>query len=576
VSLRRLWVAILVLIAGGLTVVARAVQVTVVDGAVWKERAQRQHQQVIQVPGPRGAIRSSDGYLLATSVDRVAIQVDCRLLDEPAIFARAVAPLLGLDSAELADRLDNGPRTIWLAKKVPAEVGDAVRQLAPTAVVLVPDFARVYPLGSLAAPVVGFVGREELRTVGRAGLEHHYDALLAGEPQTHLAVNDAIQRRVRLEQLEQGRDGGDLELTLHVRLQAVCERELEWAIEEVRADAASAVVLDPRSGRLLALASLPSFDPSAPGRVAARQWRLRPVQDAIEPGSTVKPVVAAAALSAGAVRNGERFDCRGRGTSVAGYWIRDHADPGLYTIDEVVVYSANTGIIEIASRVAPDQLWTTFRAFGFGARSGVGFPAEARGLVPEPGTWSKLSPTGFALGQELTVTPLQMALAYAAIANGGWLPEPRLVDRATAEDWSVAAEGPCRARVLDGALADRLTAMLESVIVEGTGQEGQVRGFRVAGKTGTAQRAVDGVFDDEHHVAWFAGFMPLPDPRVVIVVAIENPRADFWASTSAAPVFARIAEAAACYLDLPSSSSRVDGLRLTQTSTVSGRRGGGA
>ena len=572
---RRMWVVVLMLVVGGMTVVARAVQITVVDGEQWRDRARRQHQQVIKVPGPRGTIRTADGYVLATSLERVAIQANTHLLDDPELFAQAAAPLIGIDGDELSKRLTDGPRTVWLAKQASVETGEAVRELAPTAVVLVPDFARVYPLGEVAAPVVGFVGREELRMVGRAGLEHHYDDKLAGEPQTYLAVNDAIQRKVRLERLERGRDGKDLELSLHARLQAVCETELQRAVKELRADAASAVILDPRTGAILALGSVPSFDPAAPGRVPPEQWRLRPVQDAIEPGSTVKPVVAAAALIVNSVRPGERFNCLGRGVRLAGFWIRDHVEPGRYTLDEVVAYSANTGIIEVVERIPQNDLYRTFAAFGFGRRSGIDFPAEARGLMPEVQTWSKLSRAGFALGQELTVTPLQMALAYAAIANGGWLPEPCLFTSASADEGLGSADGQSRARVLDERLSARLTSMLEAVVDEGTGEEARIAGLRVAGKTGTAQLAVNGGFDDDHHVAWFAGFLPLPDPRIVIVVAVENPRVDFWASTVAAPVFARIAEAAAGHLDIPLEGNEADAVRLARTDTTGGGQGGG-
>jgi len=576
VRAQRLWAVVLMLVVGGVTVVARAVQVTIVDGELWRDRAKRQHEQVIEVPGPRGDIRTADGYVLATSLERVAIQADTELLDDPELFARAAAPLLGLDGDDLTTRLVDGPRTVWVAKQVSPDIGKVVRELAPTAVVLVPDFARIYPLGELAAPVVGFVGREELQMVGRAGLEHRYDEKLAGDPQTFLAVNDAIQRKVRLERLERGRNGCDLELTLHARLQAVCEVELKRALKELDADAASAVVLDPRTGAVLALGSVPSFDPTSPGRVPARQWRLRPVQDAFEPGSTVKPMVAAAALSCDAVRPGERFDCFSRGIRLAGFWIRDHVEPGRYTIDEVVAHSANAGIIEIVERIPQEHLFQTFAAFGFGRRSDIGYPAEARGLMPGVATWSKLSRAGFALGQELTVTPLQLALAYAAIANGGWLPKPCLVKRVDGGGDSIPTDGSCPARVLDEALAARLTAMLEAVIDDGTGAEARVRGIRVAGKTGTAQRAVGGGFDDVHHVAWFAGFLPLPDPRVVIVVEVENPRADFWASTAAAPVFARIAEASVDHLDMARDGEGLSVVQVARVEDTDRPHGGGA
>jgi cell division protein FtsI/penicillin-binding protein 2 len=261
-------------------------------------------------------------------------------------------------------------------------------------------------------------------------------------------------------------------------------------------------------------------------------------------------MVVAAALSCDVVRPGERFDCRHGGTRVAGHWIRDHVDPGLYTLDEIIVHSANVGIIQVAERVPKEILWRTFDAFGFGRRPGIDFPAEARGLLPEPRTWSKMSPAGFALGQELTISPLQLAMAYAAIANGGWLLQPQLVI-SDAGAGGRTADSP-QIRVMDEDLARRLRDMLEGVVREGTGELARVPGFRTAGKTGTAQRAVAGTFDDEHHVAWFAGFLPMPDPRLVVVVAVEDPSTiDFWASTVAAPIFADIAEASVCLLDLP-------------------------
>lgn len=549
-SRRRFLALVAVLALGATAVFARAIQISIVQNELWAERARRQQRKVIEVPGPRGNIDTSDGYLLATSISRVAVQVDTRLLTYPEIFVRVAAPLVGVSEGELAKRLRRGPRAVWLAQRMTREDGESIRSLAPQAVVLVPDFARAYPLGVLAAPVVGFVGREELRTVGRAGYEHHFDALLAGEPEQYLTINDAVQRKVRLERLRGGRPGFDLHLTLNARIQARCEEALQVATEEHRARGASAVVMEARTGRILALASLPSFDPSDPGDARPENWRLRPVQDAYEPGSTVKPFVAAAALSSGAVRRGERFDCRSRGIEVSGRWIRDHADPGVYTLDEVITYSANAGIIEVAERIRPEALWRAFDAFGFGRRTGLGFPGEASGLLAQPASWSQMSRAGIALGQEVTVSPLQLAAAYAAIANGGWLPCPQLIEKDAKDSDPKRANG-CGVRVMDEALARRLSSMLESVVVEGTGELAQVPGFRTAGKTGTAQRAFRGAFDDKHHVAWFAGFLPMPDPSLVVVVAIEEPAGeDYWASTVAAPVFADIAQAAACLLDL--------------------------
>ena len=546
---RRLSVVVAVLALGAALVIGRAVQVSIIEHEEWQAEALIQQRRVIEVPGPRGTISTSDGYVLATSLERVAIKVDTKFLAYPELFVQAAAPILDIPESELSRRLGSKSRSVWLAKRVPLEVGEQIRALDSGSVGLLPDFERIYPQGALAAPVVGFIGFEELNAIGRAGLEYSYDAYLAGEPEQYLSINDAILRKVRMERLHGGRAGLDLELTLNARLQARCETILDTAINAHDARAASAVVVDVHSGRILALASLPSFDPANPGAAKAENWRLRPVQDAFEPGSTVKPIVAAVALSAGVVRPGETFDCFERGVRIAGHWVRDHVEPGTYTLDEVIVHSANVGIIEVGGRVDPEQLWQAFDAFGCGRRSGIDFPAEARGLLPKTRTWSKMSPAGFALGQELTMSPLQMAMAYAAIANGGWLLKPHLIAGGSSTNGSLGAAP--RTRVMDEQLTRRLRTMLEGVVVEGTGKLARVPGYRAAGKTGTAQRAVSGGFDDTHHVSWFAGFLPMPDPQIVVVVAVEDPsERDFWASTVAAPIFAEIAGSAAGLLDL--------------------------
>lgn len=529
-------------------VVGRCVQVMMLQHDYWADRARRQQEQVIKAPAPRGRIVSADGYVLATSVERFAIQLDTKAVGYPELFAETAAPLLGCPAEDLKRRLGGGARSVWIAQRVERDKAEAVQALAPNAVVLVPDTQRVYPLGALAAPVVGFVGREELVTVGRVGLEHSYDALLSGEAHTFLAIHDAVQRRLSLRRLEEGRAGYDLELTISARLQAACERELAEVLEAQQAKAVSAVVLEAQTGSILAIVSLPSFDPDNPSAVPQSDWRLRPIQDSYEPGSVVKPLVAAAALARGVVRTGELFDCRQRGIRVAGRWLRDHAAPGMYTLDEIVSESANAGIVEVALRLSREELWRTFDGFGFGRRTGVGFPGESSGILPPVKSWSGLSQASLALGQELTVTPLQVALAYAAIANGGWLLQPRLVARATGDEQSVPDREQWRAHVLDVALSERVGRMLEAVVEDGTGSRARVPGYRVAGKTGTAQRAVQGTFDDVHHVAWFAGFLPQPDPSVVVVVAVEEPAGEFWGATVAAPVFARVAQAAMCHL----------------------------
>ncbi len=540
----RLLVVILVLASAAVVVLGRSAQVSVLDHQYWYSRAFEQQEKMIEIQGPRGRILSSDGYVLATSTRRWALQLDKMNLEYPELFAAAAAPLLGQTPSSIALKLKNGARFLWLAKGLDSDTAQSIRDLERSAIGIVPHWDRVYPLGRTAAPVVGFVGREELELEGRAGLESYYEALLVGEADRCLLVKDAHGRQLQLERVHRGRAGYDLELTLDARLQRAAEAELLAALDTSGARRGSIVVLEAHTGNLLALVSAPfSNRPSTGIAYDSDCWCLRPVQSALEPGSTVKPFVAAAGLSTGVVRPGELFDCTKRGIKVGRIWIRDHADPDTYTLDQVIVRSSNAGIIQVVERLDRDLLWGVFNGLGFGRKPELGFPSEASGLLWPVERWSNMSPSGLALGQELTASPLQLALAYAAVANGGWLPEPRLVDRMRGRVDSARDRLQSRTRVMDRRLADRVATMLEQVVAEGTGTMAQVPGYRVAGKTGTAQMAVDGTFDDDHHTAWFAGFLPMPNPRWVIVVAIENPSEVYWASSVAAPVFAKVARA---------------------------------
>jgi cell division protein FtsI/penicillin-binding protein 2 len=533
--------AFLLLIAG-IAVLARSAQVSVLEHERLQRWAHEQQQEVLEIHGPRGKIVSADGYQMAFSTRRWAAQVDRRNLEFPEIFAAMAASILGEEPDAVRRRLESGGRYTWLAKNLDRKTAVGIRSLEEAAVLLAPHWARQYPLGRHAAPLVGFVGMEELKLRGRSGLESYYESLLVGETNHYHFVEDAHRRKLRLESVDAGRGGFDLELTLSARLQVFAEEELERAVTACRASAGSVVVMEAFTGNLLTLASVPFGQrPSSHNPYHATHWQLRPVQVAIEPGSTIKPIIAAAGLAARAVDDDDLFDCRSRGVHVAGHWVRDHAIPDIYTLDEVISESSNTGIIELAERIDQQFLWMSLDAFGFGRRPDLGFPGESAGILRPVDRWSSMSRAGLALGQELTVSPLQLAMAYAAIANGGWLPEPRLVERLKGRNDAPRDRVAHRTRVMDDRLAARITQMLELVVADGTGDLARVPGYRVAGKTGTAQTISAGVFDDEHHTAWFAGFLPLPDPRWVVVVAIENPTTDFWASSVAAPVFAAIA-----------------------------------
>jgi cell division protein FtsI/penicillin-binding protein 2 len=342
-------------------------------------------------------------------------------------------------------------------------------------------------------------------------------------------------------------------LALDCRVQQVVEEELARTIAATGARGASAVVMDTNTGELLAIGSLPSYDPGRVGQVPPEWRRNRAVEDALEPGSTFKPIVVAAAMTAGVLDPGEMVDCSGGGIQVANVFIHDHARYGLLPVREVLAKSSNTGAIRIAHRLAASQLDATIRQLGFGRITQVELAGEARGIYRSPQHWSGLSRASLALGQEISVTPLQLAQAYAAIANGGLLVQPTLVLETRDRDGRVVTpyRPPPPARVLPAQVASSLATLLEAVVEDGTGKAADVPGYRVAGKTGTAQRASAGSYAAGRHVAWFVGFLPMPSPSLVIVVCIDEPGSNYWAAEVAAPAFGRIAARVVTLLGVP-------------------------
>jgi cell division protein FtsI (penicillin-binding protein 3) len=526
-------------------VAVRLVQVQVVDHRFWEAESMRQREKTVEVDEPRGDIWSSDGHLLAGSLDRVAIVANPRKVPRkrwPEVAER-LAPLVGQTPHAVLAQFAEKDGFFYLAKDLDPSVSEPVAKLGLRGVGTLPTERRVYPLGALAGPTVGFVDGDG---IGQAGLEATFDRTLRGVPSVYRQLRDGKKTLptpldLRLE--TPGRPGRSLVLSLDARVQELVEAELEDTFDTVRAKSASAVVMDVRTGELLALASLPSYDPGRLADTSPAQRHNHAVEDALEPGSTFKPFIVASAFGAGVLSPNELVDCSGGGVQVANVFMRDHARFGLLPVREVLAKSSNAGAIRIALRLAPAQLDATIRAFGFGEPTRIELPAETRGIYRPLRSWTAVSRAGLALGQEISVTTIQLARAYAVIANGGLLVQPSLVVETHDRDGRVVAPNhpPAPVRVISPQTAATIAGMLEAVVDEGTGRSAEVPGFRVAGKTGTAQRAFSGGYSSGRHVAWFAGFLPQPTPRYVIVVCFNQPQADYWAAEVAAPTFGRIA-----------------------------------
>ena len=535
-----------------LVLLARLVELQVVRHEEFVKRARRQQERTVELAPRRGAIVDREGRSLAvtTSVESVfAIPSD---IDDPAAVARALAPIVKEPVAELRKRLSDPEREfVWIARRVDEGTAREVKRRALPGVRLLKESARRYPEGALAAAVVGYVGTD---SQGLGGLESTWDREVRGRPARVTVLRDAAQRSYAIQRGAPGGagrrttdevEGASLRLTLHAGLQHVAERELARVRAETGARSASAVVLDPATGEVLVLASVPTFDPNRWPESAAEARRCRPISDAYEPGSTFKVVTAAAAIEAGTIGPDDVIDCGGGTLTIGRTTIREHGRAAWAALPlvDVLAHSSNVGAAHIGLGLGKAAFHRFVRAFGFGRKTGVDLAGENGGLLRDPSDWSALSLPTISFGQEIGVNALQLARAFAAIASGGVLPTPHLVAEvarpgATPEVRRPAA-GP---RVLSERTSAAMRRLLVKVVEEGTGRKAAVPGFTVAGKTGTAQKAIPGAgYSADRYVASFYGFLPAERPRAVVGVLVDEPHGRTYGGDVAAPVFAAIA-----------------------------------
>lgn len=541
--------------AGGVLAVAfavvalRAAQLALLEGPALRERAARQQaREVIQRP-QRGEIRDRNAEPLAITRDSLDIWARPALVPSDPELLALLARAIGVPAATLQRRIGRVRPFVWLRRGAPLRVEDDLRRLGVPGVGWDMNRSRQYPHGPLAAQVVGFVNIDGR---GLEGLERSLDGLLRGRAETVQMVRDARGRSVEVGDDVPGdpalRQGAHVTLTLDAYLQELAEQELEAVLRRFRAKAATAVVMDPRSGEVLAMANVPRFDPNRFWKSSPAERRNRAITDVYEPGSTMKGILAAAALEAGVVRPGERIDCGHGAYRVGGRTIHDHEPHGLLSFVDVVRYSSNIGSAKVAQRLGVRRYAAALRRFGFGRPTGIELPGEVSGLIRPEKSWKPIDLVTAAYGQGLAVTPLQMARAYAVIANGGRQVLPHVVREVSDAEGSLLYrfQSPPLERVLSAATAAAVRDMLVAAVEEGTGRAAAIPGIAVAGKTGTAQKVdhATGRYSARDYVASFVGFAPANDPRVVVLVVVDSPRGSHYGGVVAAPVFRRITEKA--------------------------------
>ena len=539
----RLLLGVFVL-AFGLTFL-RAAWLQGVRAASFGKLASNQHSENVVIPAARGTIYDRTGVQLAIGEQAQTVYADPRQVTDPKGEAYAVATALRLDPAKVYGQLsDRTHGFVYVARKAdPTLAGKLMRKRLP-GIYAYAEERRFYPQFSLASQVLGYAGVDNR---GLAGLELSLDRDLAGRPGRERIVKDASGQPIDTLVSQAEQDGRDVYLTLDHTIQANAQAVLRDTVLKWHARSATAIVLDPSTGAVRAMAVAPGFDANKYPEVWRALQRNRAVTDTYEPGSTFKLVTVAGVLSERLVSPSTRFTLPYE-IQVADRRIHDAEPRGTETmsVSQILSRSSNVGAITLAQRLTQHKLVQWISRFGFGRRTGIDFPGESEGIVLAEKRWSGSSIGNIPIGQGIAVTPIQMASAYAAIANRGVWVRPHLVDR-------VGASGPVRVakrRIVSSWVASELMAMLKNVVAEGTGTLAVVPGYQVAGKTGTAAKPdPHGGYSDSRYVASFVGVVPASRPRLVILVSVDEPKGAIWGGVVAAPAFAQIAKFDLQYLD---------------------------
>jgi cell division protein FtsI (penicillin-binding protein 3) len=537
-------------------------------------KAQRQQQHTFEISPRRGPIYDRKGRELAVSIPMDSAFGDPVEIKDPAMVARLLTPILNLSADELETKIRDAKTPVRLARKVAPETVQRVEDMNLRGVFFQKEYRRVYPQHELAAHVVGFVNVDEK---GLAGIEQSFDKVIRGRPGRMLVMADG--RRRHYDRSEEAPDpGATVVLTLDQTIQFIAEKELALAIEQTHSKNGTVVIQDPNNGHLLAIANWPIFDPNNAGKFPDEARMDRAVAAAYEPGSTFKMITLAGAFENGITNPRELIDCQMGSILVAGRLIHDHKPFGILSVRDVLAQSSDVGTIKIALRLGAPRLHDKIEDFGIGQSTGIELPGENRGLFRPLEYWTASSIGSIAIGQEVSVTPVQIISAISAIANGGTLHRPRVVEDIHGGTVTAPRPVPEPEIVTDARTAATLRDMMESVILEGTGKPAKLDGYTAAGKSGTAQEIdpATGRYSPNQYVASFVGFAPVNTPVVTILVVLDSPVGLHYGGDVGGPVFKRIAQQVLTYLEISHDVPAVPGVETAKNHRTSPQPSAGA
>jgi len=532
---------------------ARAVYLQAFCSTTLSQKASHQYQKSLVSRGKRGTIYDRNYTELAVTNELPSIAAYPGTIRETRRLVPALAKTLQLERKGLAQKLSSEKNFVWIKRQVsPRETLD-VKALQIEGIDFIPEHSRFYPNRALAAQVIGFSGIDGR---GLEGIEFYYDRYLRGENGEFHVVKDALGRNLE-DGITKDRDfnGNNLVLTLDRTIQYITESALKEAVEEFSAKSGLALVMEPATGQILAMAHYPFLNPNDFQSFSRHTWRNRAVTDNFEPGSTMKIFTAAAALETGTVSRSSIFFGENGTYRVGKHIIHDTHPHGWMTLKDVVRYSSNIGAVKVSQTIGPEALHQTLRAFGFGEKTGVDCPGETPGMMTPVQQWKKIDAAVIAFGQGISVSALQLITAVSAIANDGVLMKPYLVMGITNKDGRLLTTfGPRKVRqAISAKTAREVTRMMQAVVAdEGTGTKAVPEGYSVCGKTGTAQK-VDpkGGYARGRYTSSFVGFAPVQTPRIAVLVVVDEPKKAHYGGTVAAPAFRRIVQETLGYLKVP-------------------------
>jgi cell division protein FtsI/penicillin-binding protein 2 len=545
---------------GFLAVFYRLADIMLIDHDWYLHKARGQQVRKEVNPVKRGTIYDRRGRELAVNLETESIFCNPADISSAGDVARTLASAINADEKSVYEKLVSNKRFSWIERKMETMQARQIRDMKLKGVGLIREMKRVYPKGALASHVIGFVN---LDNKGMEGVENGYDKYLSSKEESKFVTRDARGNHLSTGSNREIR-GNNVVLTIDEGLQYILEKNLDAAMSRWKADSATAIMMDPHTGEILALANRPTFNPSELSNVDLNEVRNRAITDLYEPGSTFKVVVGMAALEEKAVKPTTRIDCSAGSIEVGGRRIKDDHRHGVLSFHEVIQKSSNVGTIKAALMLGKDKVYEYIRKFGFGDKTGIDLQGEISGLVRHSDKWSGMSIGSIAIGQEIAVTPLQLVRAYAVVANGGYLVTPHVVKEIRDPDGNVIMKAGNKAeKIISQATVDTFREILKTVTEEGgTAKKAAVEGNSVAGKTGTAQ-----IFDPKtkkysrtRYIASFVGFVPADNPKLAMVVVIKEPKGAIYGGLVAGPVFRDIANQALSYLTVPLDRASEKGL----------------